>query len=78
MKRDIDLVRALLLKVEEIPAEAGAVHGLEFDSSFFEIEGWDRDTAVSHFSLLMDAGFIKAPDRQGLTQLAHPTEYRRR
>jgi hypothetical protein len=64
----MDLVRTLLLKVEEEPIDAGCGVGLEWHGPFFEIEGWDRDTAIKHFELLVDAGFIKAPDTQGMTE----------
>ena len=68
MKRDMELVRTLLLKVEEMPIEAGHVVGIDWSDEFFEVAGYDRDTAIKHFELLMEAGFIAAPSSQGMTQ----------
>ena len=45
----------------------GDVWGLDWIDPFFDIEGFDHDTAVRHFKLLMDAGFIDAPRTQGMT-----------
>jgi hypothetical protein len=64
----MELVRTLLLKVEEMPIEAGHVVGIDWSDAFFEVEGFDRDTAIKHFELLMKAGFIAAPSSQGMTQ----------
>jgi hypothetical protein len=68
MKRDMELVRTLLLKVEEMPIEAGNAVSIDWADEFFEIVGYDRDTAIKHFELLMEAGFIAAPSGQGMTQ----------
>jgi hypothetical protein len=68
MKRDMELVRTLLLKVEELPIGAGHVVGIDWSDEFFNVPGYDRDTAIKHFDLLMDAGFIAAPSSQGMTQ----------
>ena len=68
MKRDMDLIRTLLLKVEEMPIPAGEVWGIDWSDEFFDISGYDRDTAIKHFALLMEAGFIAAPSSQGMTQ----------
>jgi len=54
MKRDMDLVREILLKMEELP----------FDSGFHdvEIEGRSDDEITYHAMLLHEAGFIEAED----------------
>ena len=68
MKRDMELVRTLLLRVEELPMRAGDAVGLDWEDDFFEVPGYERDTAIRHFELLMEAGFIAAPNKQGMTQ----------
>lgn len=68
MKRDMELVRTLLLKVEGMSIPPGQVFGIDWSDEFFEIEDYDRDTAIKHFELLMQAGFIAAPSSQGMTQ----------
>lgn len=54
MKRDMDLIREVLLKVEELP----------FDGGFHEItvEGRTDDEVTYHVMLLHEAGFIEAQD----------------
>lgn len=52
MKRNMDLVRALLLAVEEIP------HGNYFLSSQFTFEGSPDHEVIGHMTLLNDAGLI--------------------
>ena len=52
MKRDMDLVRKILLKVE----------GLPFDGRFYDVsvEGRSDDEITYHVMLLHEAGFIEA------------------
>ena len=67
MKRDMDLVRTLLLRVEDMPMKAGSVYGIPWDSDFFNVEDHDHDDCIKHFELLVEAGFIAAPGTQGMT-----------
>ena len=68
MKRDMDLVRTLLLKLESLPMAAGDAVGLDWTDEFFDLPGFTRDDAIRHFDLLMEAGFIANPGAQGMTQ----------
>jgi len=54
MKRDMDLIREILLKVEELP----------FDGAFHDItvEGRSDDEITYHVMLLHEAGLIEAAD----------------
>jgi hypothetical protein len=63
----MDLVRTLLLKVEDMHIPAGSVFCFDWNDDFFHVPGYDRDTAVQHFDLLVTAGFIAAPQNQGAT-----------
>lgn len=57
MKRDMDLFRSLLLKVEEQPFTK------EFTGeykSFGAIPGYSREEVIYHAQLAQDAGFIEA------------------
>lgn len=58
MKRDMDLIRAILLKVEE-DGEPELRH-------VPAIDGYDEATITSHVALLVDAGFISAIDASTL------------
>jgi hypothetical protein len=52
MKRDMDLFRAMLLKIEELPAN-GKWSGIE-------VEGYTKEQVAYHALLARDAGFIEA------------------
>ena len=54
MKRDMDLVRKILLELEDTPYELGA-----FD---LELEGYSPDQISYHVMLLNEAGLIEAND----------------
>lgn len=59
MKRDMDLVREILLKVEDLP----------FDGGFHDIgvEGRSNEEVNYHLMLLDEAGLIEAQDLTTLT-----------
>ena len=52
MKRDLDLGRKILLKLEELPYNLGGHH--------FELEGYSPDQINYHLTLLEEAGLIEA------------------
>ncbi len=52
MKRDMDLIRALLLRLEEHP------HGNA--PRAIEVDGYDADTIGYHFLIMAEAGLIVA------------------
>ena len=57
MKRDMDLIRKILLRIEESP-----------DFSFispFDIEGYETEQISYHIELLDEAGLIKAKEGRG-------------
>lgn len=56
MKRDIELIRKLLLRAEELPAGPGAM------DEIIEIPGYDADVVGGHIKLLEDAGLVVAHD----------------
>ncbi len=56
MKRDMNLVRSLLLMIEADESQ----HGLETEG--LEIEGWNSEQIHHHALILLDAGFITAWD----------------
>lgn len=63
MKRDMDLIRALLLKLEavDVPAEDGLV-SLRTDGKELSIQGDNPKQIFEHARMLFDAGFIDATD----------------
>jgi DNA-binding HxlR family transcriptional regulator len=54
MKRDMDLIRKVLMTVEEQPLDYG---GLELS-----IDGYDRETIAEHVRMLAKSGYIEATD----------------
>src|SRR5580658_3094256 len=53
MKRDMELVREILVRVEELPL--GGIHHIS-------VEGYSREEIVYHVMLLDEAGLIEAED----------------
>ncbi len=53
MKRDMDLIRKILFKIED---EHGAGEGLKFNIG---IEDYDKQVIAEHCSLLYEAGLVK-------------------
>ena len=62
MKRDMDLVRELLLKIEELP----------FDNSFHDVavDGRSPDEISYHVMLLAEAKLIEAKDFSNLLEVS--------
>jgi hypothetical protein len=58
MKRDMDLIRELMLKLEAIPLRAGGIYHIEPHHEEVRVEGYDLDTIAYHLSLIKDAGLV--------------------
>jgi hypothetical protein len=61
MKRDMDLIRQILFKMEELPMTGGW-----YD---IEIDGHSRDEIIYHVRLMDEAGLIEAQDLTTLTSI---------
>ena len=55
MKRDMDLARAILLKIEDTLPERKS-----YDAENFEVPDYDHDQVHYHIALLDEAGLIRA------------------
>ena len=64
MKRDMDLVRELLLKLESLPMERGDAFVLSPDDSRIAVDGYSGDEIGYHLSLILEAGFVEDPGSQ--------------
>lgn len=64
MKRDLGLVRELLLRLEALPM--GMYGAVTIDPGDMEIavEGYSEDDIAYHLSLLQERGLIEVPDSQ--------------
>lgn len=56
MRRDMDLIRLLLLKLESLEQETGDVCG--YDYSTFDTEGYTSEQVIYHLDLMLEAGLI--------------------
>jgi hypothetical protein len=70
MKRDPELVRALLLKLETYPLPFGAVVYFEMGDDELAIDGYEPDQIGYHARLLADAGFIDEPNSRPMNGFA--------
>ncbi|WP_324681588.1 DUF2513 domain-containing protein [Bibersteinia trehalosi] len=61
MKRNWDLIRKILIKLEE---KADSTSWLQSD----EIQGFDSLTVAYHYALLTEAGLIKSIDLSGMEE----------
>ena len=56
MRRDMDLIRELLLKLEALPVEPGSI--VSFDLSEVAVDGYTNEHVEDHLRKLYRAGFI--------------------
>lgn len=79
MKRDMDLIRELLLKLESVPAEMGDVYVFAPEDMEVNVDGYTPAQIGYHLSLLREVGLIDCPGSQpilgitfgGLTWAGH-------
>jgi hypothetical protein len=58
MKRDMDLVRELLLKLEALPMRRDRIVNIPPDDEAIAVEGYDVDQIDYHLSQIRQAGWI--------------------
>lgn len=58
MKRDMDLIRELLLKLEALPMRRGGIVTIGPDDEEIAVPGYDPDQIDYHLSQIRKAGFI--------------------
>lgn len=62
MKRDMDLIRELLLKLESYPVRPSAIAILQPDDDRIAVEGHDAESIALHLDLIREAGLIDTGD----------------
>ncbi|WP_374545055.1 DUF2513 domain-containing protein [Rhodoblastus sp.] len=62
MKRDMDLIRELLLKLEALPMRPGGVVTISPDAEEIAVAGHDVEQIEYHLSLILEAGLIEQLD----------------
>ncbi len=70
MRRDMDLIRELLLKLEALPIGPGDIFHMMPDDEEIRIDGFDAIAIEYHAALLSEAGLIDPgprPMMQGIT-----------
>jgi hypothetical protein len=58
MKRDMDLMRELLLKLEALPMRRGGIVNIPADDEAIAVEGYSVDQIDYHLSQIRRSGFI--------------------
>ena len=58
MKRDMDLIRELLLKLEALPMRPGGIVSITPDAEEIAVAGYDAAQIDYHFGQIRQAGFI--------------------
>lgn len=59
MRRDMDLIRAILLKLEKLHQGIGTIH-FDFDDESLQFEEYDPIVVVGHIKLMAEGGLIDA------------------
>lgn len=59
MKRDLDLIRSLLLRLEEVQKRPLTTHTLPFGHASLAVEGHTADEIGHALELMVDAGFLE-------------------
>ena len=70
MKRDMDLIRELLLKPESLPLQRGDVGIINADDDVIQIPGYGSHQIDYHLSLIEEAGLIDSAGAGAMTVLA--------
>ena len=65
MKRDMDLIRALLLKLEAWPMGLGSAMSFTADDPAIAIDGYDVAQIYHHLKLIHDIGLFDDGDGSG-------------
>jgi len=58
MKRDMDLIRELLLKLEGLPIRRGGIVTISADADEIAVPGYDAAQIEYHLKQIRDSGFI--------------------
>jgi hypothetical protein len=61
MKRDMDLIRELLLKLEALPLGRGGIAVISPNTAEIAVQGHDADQIANHLSLMREAGLVDSP-----------------
>ncbi len=64
MKRDLGLVRELLIKLEALPVGMYEAWTITPDDRKIPVDGYDENQIAYHLSLLQERGLIDVPDAQ--------------
>lgn len=65
MRRDMDLIRELLLRLEAMDLRAGSIHMIDFTDPLLVVEDFSFDEVYYHLKLVIDAGLTQ-PHKQGM------------
>ncbi|KWA05641.1 hypothetical protein WL26_23915 [Burkholderia cepacia] len=58
MKRDMDLIRELMLKLEALPMRPGGIVHITPNAEEVQVDGYDVEQIGYHLSLIKEAGLV--------------------
>jgi hypothetical protein len=64
MMRDMDLIRELLLRLENLPMDYGDVHIITLGNECVAVEGHSETEVMQHLELLRGRDLIECPGSQ--------------
>lgn len=72
MKRDMDLIRQILFRLEEMHIGAGDVYSIHWSDPMLQFEGHTMDEVVYNLEQIEMSGFINCPSgARGMTALGY-------
>lgn len=71
MKRNMDLIRELMLKLESLPMNMGDVFCLQPGDKEIAVEGFTEHQIEYHLELLREIGFIQSPGSQPMLGITY-------
>jgi hypothetical protein len=59
MKRDMDLIRSVLLRLEEDIGDRGAVYSFQYTNKKMVVEGYADEEVSGHLAMLLNSPFVE-------------------
>jgi hypothetical protein len=71
MRRDMSLIRELMLKLEDMPTDSFQVWSIQYDDELLAVDGRSMGEIAYHLKLILEAGFMEPHDGQGMTSFTY-------
>ena len=67
MKREMDILRDLMLILEALPIRAGGMVSIPYDDQIFTVSGYSEEQIIYHLRQLVESGFIDSANAQSMS-----------